>query len=61
MFKSRISDLTLEQVVDLKNFTIAGFGWLALASDDSPVMLRDAGAQDARMVISTSRKPLDNG
>ncbi len=42
----RISDLTLEQVIDLKNFTLAGFGWLALAPDDSPLLLRDTGTQD---------------
>ena len=42
----RISDLTLNQVVDLKNFTPAGSGWLALAPDDSPLLLRDTGTQD---------------
>ena len=42
----RISDLALNQVVDLKNFTLAGFGWLALAPDDSPLLLRDTGTQD---------------
>jgi len=41
-----ISDLTSEQVVDLGNFTIAGVVWLALAPDDSPVLLRDTGTQD---------------
>jgi Tol biopolymer transport system component len=42
----RISDHKSEQVIDLKNFTIAGVDWLALAPDDSPVLLRDTGTQD---------------
>jgi Tol biopolymer transport system component/DNA-binding winged helix-turn-helix (wHTH) protein len=42
----RISDNKSEQVVDLRNFTIAGVVWLALALDDSPVLLRDTGIQD---------------
>ena len=42
----RISDHKSEQVIDLKNFTTAGVDWLALAPDDSPVLLRDTGTQD---------------
>ena len=48
VLKIRISDHKAEQVVDLKNFITTGRygGWLALASDDSPLLLRDAGTQD---------------
>jgi hypothetical protein len=44
----RISDRNTEQVVDLKNFiTTGGYGgWLALAPDDSPLLLRYTGTQD---------------
>ena len=43
-----ISDRKVEQVVDLKNFRMAGyFGfWLGLAPDDSPLLLRDTGTQE---------------
>lgn len=43
-----ISDHRSEQVVDLKNFLIGGrYGVsLALAPDDSPLLLRDAGTHD---------------
>ena len=44
----RIADHKTEQVVDLKNFITTGRygGWLALAPDDSPLLLREAGTQD---------------
>jgi hypothetical protein len=44
----RVRDHRIEQVVDLKNFITTGRygGWLALAPDDSPLLLRDAGTQD---------------
>ncbi|HME37149.1 MAG TPA: protein kinase [Candidatus Sulfotelmatobacter sp.] len=44
----RISDHRAEQVADLKNFATAGRygGCLALAPDDSPLLLRDTGTQD---------------
>jgi hypothetical protein len=34
--------------VDLKNFVTVGFygSWFAVAPDDSPIMLRNAGTQD---------------
>ena len=51
----RISDHKSEQVVDLKNFTIAGVHWLALAPDDSPVLLRDTGTQDVYALDWTDR------
>jgi Tol biopolymer transport system component len=43
-----IRDHKTERVADLKNFLIAGRygGSLALAPDDSPLLLRDAGTQD---------------
>jgi len=48
VFRIRISDKKLEQVVALKDFTPAGYFavWLGLAPDGSPLMLRDAGTQD---------------
>ena len=48
VLRIRISDHKLEQVVDLTNFiSVGGFGTtLALTSDDSPLLLRDAGTQD---------------
>ena len=48
VLRIRISDHKTEQVVDLKDFSSAGRygGSLALAPDDSPLMLRDTGTQD---------------
>ena len=48
IIRIRLSDHKTERVVDLKNFATAGFYgfWLAVAPDDSPIMLRDAGTQD---------------
>jgi serine/threonine protein kinase/Tol biopolymer transport system component len=48
ILRIRISDRKAEQVVDLKNFSSVGsYGTsLALTSDDSPLLLRDAGTQD---------------
>jgi eukaryotic-like serine/threonine-protein kinase len=44
----RLSDHKTERVVDLKNFATTGFfgQWFAVAPDDSPIMLRNAGTQD---------------
>jgi serine/threonine protein kinase/Tol biopolymer transport system component len=44
----RIRDRKLEQVMDLKNFRMAGYSgfWLGLAPDDSPLLLRDIGSQE---------------
>jgi eukaryotic-like serine/threonine-protein kinase len=48
----RISDGKLEPVADLTNFVTAGRygGSLALAPDDSPLLLRDTGSQDVYSV-----------
>ena len=48
VLRVRISDRTLEQVLDLKNSHMGGyFGyWLGLAPDDSPLLLRDTGNQE---------------
>ncbi|MGI8959586.1 MAG: protein kinase domain-containing protein [Bryobacteraceae bacterium] len=48
IFRVRVTDRKLEQVVSLKDFRQApGWGdWAGLAPDDSPLLLRDAGAQD---------------
>jgi eukaryotic-like serine/threonine-protein kinase len=48
VLRIRINDHKSEQVADLKNFLTAGQhgGSLALAPDDSPLLLRDAGTQD---------------
>jgi serine/threonine protein kinase/Tol biopolymer transport system component len=43
-----IRDHKVERVVDLKNFRQTGYatGWLGLAPDDSPLLLRDTGTED---------------
>jgi eukaryotic-like serine/threonine-protein kinase len=48
VLRIRISDRKSEQVADLKNFLTAGRfgGSLALAPDDSPLLLRDTGTRD---------------
>jgi Tol biopolymer transport system component len=48
IFRVRISDHKLEEVVNLKGFRQAASGgqWLGLAPDDSPLLPRDAGTQD---------------
>jgi Tol biopolymer transport system component len=48
----RVADHKAEQVADLKDFTSAGRygGSLALAPDDSPLLLRDTGSQDVYSV-----------
>ncbi len=48
VLRVRVADHKSEKVADLKNFITTGRygGWLALAPDDSPLLLRDAGTQD---------------
>jgi serine/threonine protein kinase/Tol biopolymer transport system component len=48
VLRIRINDHKSEQVADLKNFLTAGQhgGSLALAPDDSPLLLRDVGSRD---------------
>ncbi|HEY1801588.1 MAG TPA: protein kinase [Terriglobales bacterium] len=48
VLKVRLSDAKVEQIVDLKNFAPTGhYGYsLAVAPDDSPLLLRDAGTYD---------------
>jgi eukaryotic-like serine/threonine-protein kinase len=48
VWRVRISDRKLEQVVDLRDFVPTGHWsvWLGLDPDDSPLMLREAGTQD---------------
>ena len=48
IIRIRLSDHKTERVVDLKNFVPVGFygSWFAVAPDDSPIMLRNAGTQD---------------
>ena len=48
LFRVRISDHKLEQVVSLKDFRNApSWGsWMGLAPDDSLLLVRDAGTQD---------------
>ena len=52
MIRILISDHKIEQVVDVKNFASTGRygGCLALAPDDSPLLLRDTGSQDVYFV-----------
>ena len=48
VIRIRLSDHKTERIVDLKNFATVGFygSWFAVAPDDSPIMLRNAGTQD---------------
>jgi eukaryotic-like serine/threonine-protein kinase len=48
VLKIRLSDHKVERIVDLKNVVTTGrYGfWLAVAPDDSPLLLRDAGTYD---------------
>ena len=49
VFRFRISDHKLEQVVSLKDFRQVSDtwgAWMGLASDDSPLLVRDAGTQE---------------
>ena len=48
VIRIRLSDHKTERVVDLKNFATVGYYgfWFAVAPDDSPIMLRNAGTQD---------------
>jgi eukaryotic-like serine/threonine-protein kinase len=48
LLKVHIANHKFTQVLDIKNFATAGFygGALALAPDDSPLLLRDAGTYD---------------
>ena len=48
VFRARISDHKLEQLVSLKDLRQAPSwgGWLGLSPDDSPLLLRDTGTQD---------------
>jgi Tol biopolymer transport system component len=48
LVRIRVSDGKLKRVADLRNFSTTGYlgGALALAPDDSPLLLRDAGNYD---------------
>jgi eukaryotic-like serine/threonine-protein kinase len=48
VMRIRIRDRKIERVADLKNFRQTGFYsvWLGLAPDDSPLLLRDTGAEE---------------
>jgi len=49
IYRLRISDRKLEEVVSLKQFRFVNTGldfWSGLAPDDSPLLFRDVGAQD---------------
>jgi hypothetical protein len=48
IIRIRLSAHKTERVVDLKNFVGVGYygQWFAVAPDDSPIMLRNAGTQD---------------
>jgi Tol biopolymer transport system component len=48
IFRVRMSDHKLEQVVSLKGFRQASEdgNWVGLAADDSPLLVRDAGTHD---------------
>ncbi len=49
VFRTRLSDHKLEEVLDLKYFHPAPSSvgtWIGLAPDDSPLAMRDAGTQD---------------
>jgi len=48
VFRVGIRDRKIEQVANLKGFQLTGyFGfWLGLATDDSPLLLKDSGSQE---------------
>jgi len=48
VFRVRILDGKLEQVVNVKGFQLTGYWgmWLGLAPDDSPLLLKDTGSQE---------------
>jgi WD40 repeat protein len=48
VIRVRLSDHMTERVVDLKNVATVGYyrSWFAVAPDDSPILLRNAGTQD---------------
>jgi Tol biopolymer transport system component len=47
LYRVRISDRKVEQLVSLRNIRRTGtFAWTGLALDDSPVLLRDAGTDE---------------
>ena len=48
VMRVHIADKRIERVADLGNLRITGYfyGWLGLAPDDSPLLLRDTGSQD---------------
>jgi len=48
VMRIRVRDRKIERVADLKNFPQTGFYnvWLALAPDDSPLLLRDMGTHE---------------
>ena len=52
VIRIRLSDHRIEEAVDLKNMVVAGRmdSALALAPDDSPLLLRDNGSQDVYSV-----------
>jgi serine/threonine protein kinase/Tol biopolymer transport system component len=49
VYRVRLSDRRLEEVLDLKNFRQAPMtmgGWMGIDPDDAPLLVRDAGTQD---------------
>jgi hypothetical protein len=48
VLRFRLSNHKMERIVDLKNFVYTGYygTWLAIAPDNSPVLLRDASTSD---------------
>ena len=48
VMRVHITDKRMEQVADLRKVRSTGYfdGWLGLAPDDSPLLLRDTGSQD---------------
>jgi Tol biopolymer transport system component len=48
VLRLRLNDHKIERVVDLRNFVYTGYygTWLAIAPDNSPLLLRDTGTSD---------------
>jgi hypothetical protein len=57
VFRMRITDSSVERVLNLRDFQPTGYweDWLGLDPHDTPLLLRDTGLQDVYAFDVTSR------